>query len=179
MTRRSRFRRGVVPVLLVLMIGIAGCNLGLNETPEDGSSGPEGYTLLFDSNGGTGTIASRRLAEGEVTTLPTDGFTRAGGTLQRWTDDRGTSFDLGASFTMPARDVTMQAAWKLSDFYPGAFAIGNDKAQTFHVDSSGELTAAGTFAGTIDLDPREATEDSFTAAGSADGFFLRLAPEAQ
>ena len=118
MTKRRRSRIRVVLAPLVLMIGVGACNLGLNETPEDESSGAEGYTLRFDSNGGAGTIAPRQLSEGEVTTLPTSGFTRAGGTLLRWTDDEGTPFALGASFTMPARDVTMQATWESSDFYP-------------------------------------------------------------
>jgi len=58
-------------------------------------------------------------------------------------------------------------------------STGTDETLALDINASRELTAAGTFAGSIDLDPREETEDSFTAVGSTDAFFLRLVPEGQ
>ncbi len=77
------------------------------------------YTLSFDENGGEGDIVGvgTSYEEGETFDLPSgDGLKKEGHYFVCWTYD-GNDYEAGASFTMPATDVTFVAKWaaKLPD----------------------------------------------------------------
>ncbi len=70
------------------------------------------YTVSFDANGGAGTapVVADKL-EGEVFTLPANTFTYAGHKFTGWNDGT-TDYAAGASYTMPAANVTFTAQWE-------------------------------------------------------------------
>jgi hypothetical protein len=67
------------------------------------------YTINYDANGGTGSIAAVRKAEGSTVTLATGGVNRSGFELAGWSDGTRTHA-LGATYTIRG-NVTMRAVW--------------------------------------------------------------------
>lgn len=99
----------VLTVLLALSAAIALAACG-GDPSETGTK----YTVTY-ANGAadaTGdTPASQSYEEGETfTLLPADTFTRAGYTFSSWSDGSNT-YEAGATYTMPAHDVTFTAQW--------------------------------------------------------------------
>ena len=85
------------------------------------------YTLTFDYNGGKDNdgFASYPAGAKYKDTISADGMlvwsacTREGYTLTGWNykaDGTGESFDMTKDFTMPAKDVTIYAQWKLNEY---------------------------------------------------------------
>lgn len=69
------------------------------------------YTVSFNANGGTGEIAVVNVTDGESTTLPSSGMTRAGYSLSGWkANNEGDLLEKGASYQVNAV-VTMYAQW--------------------------------------------------------------------
>jgi len=67
------------------------------------------YTLNYDSNGGSGSIAAIRVSTGSTVSLATNGINRSGFELAGWSDGSRT-YNLGASYTIRG-NVTMRAVW--------------------------------------------------------------------
>lgn len=71
------------------------------------------YTVSYNANGGTGSVASQNKVTNIDLTLASEGFTRAGYTLDGWATaaDGAKVYDLGDTYTANA-DVTLYAHWK-------------------------------------------------------------------
>ncbi|MFA5574619.1 MAG: InlB B-repeat-containing protein [Brumimicrobium sp.] len=81
-------------------------------------SGPS-HDVIFDANGGTGTMANQTIAEGGSANLNSNTFTRSGYVFAGWNtnaDGSGTSYADGDNFNMGSADVTLYAQW---DVYVG------------------------------------------------------------
>ncbi|MBR5983803.1 MAG: InlB B-repeat-containing protein [Bacteroidales bacterium] len=88
-------------VSVAVMIAISGCNR------------PETYTVIFNPNGGTGTMESQTFTEGEALALTRNAFTYEGYTFTGWNTVQGGS---GASYTdqqtiTATADMTLYAQW--------------------------------------------------------------------
>ncbi len=95
---------------LVVALGVSAVAVGCG----DPQSEPETYTLAYEK--GTdenGTVPeTKSYAAGETVMLASaDTFTKESYTFTKWLD--GTAeYDAGATFTMPARNVTLKAKWQ-------------------------------------------------------------------
>ena len=90
-------------VTLVGMIVISGCKK------------KETYTVTFNANGGSGTMAAQTFTEDEAQTLTLNAFTYEGHTFASWNtiqDGSGISYTDGQTITATA-DMTLYAQWKI------------------------------------------------------------------
>jgi hypothetical protein len=88
-------------VSVIGMVMMSGCNR------------PETYTVTFNSNGGSGTMAAQTFTEDEAQTLTLNAFTYEGHTFASWNtiqDGSGTSYTDGQTITATA-DMTLYAQW--------------------------------------------------------------------
>ena len=72
------------------------------------------YTLLFNANGGSGSMNSIELEEGKNFTIPSNPFSRTDYEFVGWNtkaDGSGASYDAGESLTLTT-DLTLYAQWK-------------------------------------------------------------------
>lgn len=72
------------------------------------------FTVTYNSNGGTGTIASVTKLYNETITLPSSGFTKSGCKLIGWNtkaDGTGTKYALGRTNYAVTANVTLYAVW--------------------------------------------------------------------
>ncbi|MBP3619139.1 MAG: InlB B-repeat-containing protein [Clostridia bacterium] len=110
---------------------------------------PNSYTLEFNANGGTGTIASQTRTYGETVTLPSSGFSKTGYTFSGWKNEFGTSFSAGQTYSVAdlaglevntnGATITLYAQWTINT-YTLSFSNG------YYYSSSGysvSLTAPG------------------------------------
>ncbi len=97
------------------------------------------FTVTFDSNGGSGTMASQSVTEGSSYTLPACTFTAPSGkTFDKWSIN-GTTYSVGASVKITA-NTTVKATWKSST---------TNYVLTFDSNGgSGSMTARAVTAGT-------------------------------
>lgn len=117
---------------------------------------PISYTVTFDANGGTGSIAKKTVSYGELAELPKTGFIRTGYTFTGWNtkaDGKGTAYTLGQTVTnlssTQGANVTLYAQWKANSYqvkfdlkggegqltdqtvaYDQAFQLPNEKSVT-------------------------------------------------
>jgi uncharacterized repeat protein (TIGR02543 family) len=77
------------------------------------------YTVVFNSNGGSGTVPTAQVIPGSSITLPSgDGLTRNGYIFSGWNtnaDGMGTNYDAGASYTVNNSTTTLYARWIWAD----------------------------------------------------------------
>ncbi len=99
---------------------------------------PISYTVSFDANGGTGSIAKKTVSYGELAELPKTGFSRTGYTFTGWNtkaDGKGTAYTLGQTVTnlssTQGANVTLYAQWKANSYQ----VIFNLNGGTGKVDS--------------------------------------------
>ena len=86
------------------------------------------YDVVFDANGGTGTMANQAIIFGTSANLTANTFTRAGHTFAGWNtaaDGSGTGYADGASFTMNVTGIPLFAQWVL-DISGGGSGSGVD-----------------------------------------------------
>lgn len=105
------------------------------------------YTVTFNSNGGTGTMANQ--TAGVATNLTSNAFTRSGYTFSGWntaSDGSGTSYANNASFPFTA-NTTLFAQWTV--------------ISTPTISSTGSLSSLTTTYGTA------SSNTAFTVSGSA------------
>ena len=103
------------------------------------------YTVQYNSNGGSGTIASDTKTYNVALTLPSSGFTKTGYHMTGWRKDStsGEGYALGGSYTGNA-DATFYAAWTLNEYYVRFNANGGTGSmsnETFTYGQSKALTA--------------------------------------
>ncbi|AGN27104.1 hypothetical protein A3206_04325 [Candidatus Methanomassiliicoccus intestinalis] len=80
-------------------------------------SAPETYSIIFNSNGGTGTISPLSVTYGSDVLLPSEGFTKTGHILAGWntkSDGTGTNYSLGGSMQLIRSNQTLYAVWELA-----------------------------------------------------------------
>lgn len=102
----------VLSVLMAALMAVSLCALAA--CGGDADKAPVKYTVTYDANGGTGTPpAVESYEEGAtVTVKPATTFTRDGFAFTTWND--GTSdIAAGATFEMPAKNVTLKAQWEV------------------------------------------------------------------
>ena len=124
------------------------------------------YTVSFNANGGTGTVASI-VTTGTTVTLPANAFTRSKHRFDRWNtkaDGSGTSYSAGQTITLSA-DITLYAIWvqQVTVTYYKIYAAGNT-SQYPPASNSGPVS------GYLDLKVGNVTVphlgDNFTASGN-------------
>ena len=84
---------------------------------------PISYTVSFDANGGTGSIAKKTVSYGELAELPQTGFSRTGYTFTGWNtkaDGKGTAYTLGQTVTnlssTQGTNVVLYAQWTANSY---------------------------------------------------------------
>ena len=105
------------------------------------------FTVVFDKNGGTGTMASQTFTYNQAQTLTANTFTRTGYTFNGWntkSDGSGNSYTDKQSITLTAAGLTLYAQWK-ANTYTVAFnangGTGTMSNQSFTYGQSQSLTA--------------------------------------
>ena len=81
-----------------------------------GTANPVGYTVSYDANGGSGSVAAQTAAAGGTVTVRANGFTRNDYTFQSWNtraDGTGAAYEPGDALTVSG-DVTLYAQWTYS-----------------------------------------------------------------
>lgn len=115
----------------------------------------EEYVISFDANGGSGTVSPKTKFEDTNLTLPSDGFTRTGYTLDGWatTDDGARAYDLGAAYATN-ETATLYAHWTVNSY-----------TITFDTDGGSEVAAITQNYGTAISAPTDPTKNGCTFAG--------------
>ena len=105
------------------------------------------YTLSFDGNGGTGTMADKTVPAGGYP-LPDNGFTAPSGqTFDKWSID-GKTYAAGAVYTVE-KDTTVIATWK------DVPAPSSGGSSTYKVDVPTDTENA-----TVDVSPKNAAKNA-------------------
>jgi uncharacterized repeat protein (TIGR02543 family) len=76
---------------------------------------PNKYTVTYDSNGGSGSIAADTVYYGSSYTTKSNSFERTGYTFNGWntkSDGKGTSYSAGGSISNISANITLYAQWK-------------------------------------------------------------------
>lgn len=74
------------------------------------------YDVIFNNNGGTGTMANETQNYNTTAALTTNTFTRTGYNFSGWNtaaNGSGTAYADGANFTWPANNTTLYAQWSV------------------------------------------------------------------
>lgn len=77
------------------------------------------YTVTFNGNDGIGSEDDIEKNFGETVTVPAYEFTKTGHTQTGWNtaaDGTGTPYSAGATFPMPAEDMTLYAIWTINQY---------------------------------------------------------------
>ena len=104
------------------------------------------YTISYDLNGGTGTIASQTKIEGEDLTLTTSEPTRTGYTFQNWNteaDGSGTTYEPGDSYTTDEA-LTLYSQWTANQYAITYKDQGNVAFSGTHADGHPTTHTYGT-----------------------------------
>ena len=128
---------------------------------------PTTYTVTYNLGGGTGTLPTQAAttAGGTFTLASADGITKDGHTFAGWNDGT-TTYAAGATYTMPASDVTLTAQWTPETYYINYYeAVGevNDKSGLNKISIVGAPTSY-TILDAVEL-PALPAKDGYTATG--------------
>ena len=120
---------------------------------------PENYTLRFHANGGSGSMSSITVTEGQSTRLPNNTFTRDGYAFTGWntkTDGSGTNYGDGAYATFYGNS-TLYAQWQ-------KYA---DPVITFDKNDGSSTTVTQTvpYGSSATLNPNSFTRTGYTFTG--------------
>ncbi len=102
--------------------------------------GKKAFQLTFDVNGGTQTVASQMICNGDSISLPI--AEREGYLLAGWEDSKGNLYT--EEFVMPIGDTTLTARWKEKKAY--AIYIAEDTSLRF-IQSADEVTPGSIYKG--------------------------------
>ncbi len=120
------------------------------------------YTVTFNANGGSGTMAAQSIVSGTSAALTTNAFTRTGYNFSSWNtlaNGTGTSYSNGASFTMGAANATLYAQWSTNPSYTITFNANG---------GSGTMNAQSIVSGmSAALNSNTFTRSGYTFAGWA------------
>ncbi len=92
-----------VIISILVILSISGCNK------------PKIYTVTFDANGGTGTMAPQTFTEGEVQALTRNSFANSGYSFAGWnTFASGIGMNYSdEQIIIAVEDMTLYAQWEL------------------------------------------------------------------
>ncbi|MBR4325280.1 MAG: InlB B-repeat-containing protein, partial [Bacteroidales bacterium] len=98
----------LMTAMLLMMVTFSSCG---DDGDDDSTSQVAEYTIKYDPNGGTGTIANTTYKAGDKVNISDgSGFTRDGYVFQGWSSTpEGTSFDVN---DIVGKNVTLYAVWK-------------------------------------------------------------------
>ena len=123
------------------------------------SSKPTTYTVTFNANGGSGTMAAQTFTAGEGIMLNANSFTRSGYTFNGWNtvaNGSGTSYADRASVS-PGANLTLYAQWTPKPIYTVTFNANG---------GSGTMAPQTVTAGdTITLNANSFTRSGYTFSG--------------
>jgi uncharacterized protein YjdB len=143
----------------------------------DGSGGAGlyiAYTLSFDANGGTGTMATQQIPGGAETTLTKNAFTREQYSFNGWNtkeDGSGTSYDDEASATFTA-DTTLYAQW--TAIKVTGVTLGEPDLSVM-IGATGTLTATVSPDNALNKDVTWSSDDESIATVDASGVVTGVA----
>ncbi|EHQ88486.1 InlB B-repeat-containing protein [Desulfosporosinus youngiae] len=127
---------------------------------------PNTYTVTFIGGAGAIGVAPTKTVTtaASIVVLPTNPFTKAGYTFAGWNDGT-TTYDAGATYTMPANDVTFTAQWTADapDTYTVTFIGGAGATGVAPIQA-----ATGAY-GTFSLPANTFAKTGYTFAGWSDG----------
>ena len=143
MKRKNYFK--TFSVFFMLMLLSIGCQ------PESGSESEPAkktFTIIFNSNGGSGEMKSQTAEEGAEITLTANAFTREGYTFTGWNtaaDGKGTPYSDKAKLTL-TENLTLYAQWSeiVKVFYTVKFDANGGEGEMKEVtaESGSEVTVA-------------------------------------
>ncbi|MBO7202211.1 MAG: InlB B-repeat-containing protein, partial [Paludibacteraceae bacterium] len=90
------------------------------------------YTITFNANGGSGTMANQTVYENMATTINANAFTRSGYAFQGWATSSGSStvtYTNKASITL-TKNITLYAVWKEAQTYTVTFNANGGSCST-------------------------------------------------
>lgn len=103
----------IASLTTLLVIALISCT-SCKKDPITPAPQPTSYTISFNANGGTGTVASQTANSGAVITLPTAAaLTYTDNNFVSWNtavDGSGTSYTAGSTYTVTS-NVTLYAKW--------------------------------------------------------------------
>ena len=128
---------------------------------------PTTYTVTYNLGGGTGTLPTQAAttAGSTFTLASADGITKDGYDFAGWNDGT-TTYEEGATYTMPASNVTLTAQWtpeKYNILYYEAVGEVNDKSGLKEISIVGAPTSY-TILDAVTL-PALPAKDGYTATG--------------
>lgn len=133
-------------------IDIAGGGATTINVSLDADVTPVPYDVIFDANGGTGTMANQSIVSGATESLNVNTFTNGTNIFDGWSTSVGGPVDYldGASYTMGTADVTLYAQWSV---YTGpCFSMnGPDFSNTTGYTTGGDNDGGGSPTSTIRL----------------------------
>lgn len=127
------------------------------------------YDVVFDANGGSGSMANQTITFDTSANLTTNSFTRTGYSFAGWNtgaNGAGDSYADGANFTMGSADVTLYAQWDYE-----AITISNSSGSVTEVNYSGADSAYGMTGRTVQLIDNNENVIASGTTGSADFSF--------
>ena len=103
------------------------------------------YTVTYDLNGGTGTTPTQAdvAAGGTFTLAASSGFSKAEYSFAGWNDGT-TTYNAGATYTMPAKAVTLKAQWTALPKYTVTWEVNGDQSVTTQVTEGSKPTFPAT-----------------------------------
>ena len=113
------------------------------------------YTVSYNANGGSGSVASQTKWQGTNLTLASSGFTKTGYTLDGWATSSSSAkvYDLGGTYTANA-GATLYAHWSINSY-----------TITFNTNGGSAIAAITQNYGTSITAPANPTKDGYTFAG--------------
>lgn len=110
------------------------------------------WTVSYNANGGSGTVANQTKYYGTALTLRSSGYTKDGFTLSKWTlnSTSGTEYDLGGTYTTNAAAV-FYAKWSANSYTVSFNANGGSGSQSSMTKTGGvalTLPSSTTFTNT-------------------------------
>ena len=145
----------VVLAALAVVLVLGGCNSPTSGSSGGGSSSTVTYTITYNANGGTGTMATQMADASSAITLTANSFTRTGYTFSGWaTSASGTVvYADQASINVGTSDVTLYAVW--SNQTGGTTTVTQPSVNTVTISGSTTLsfgqtyTYTSTYTGTV------------------------------
>ncbi len=124
------------------------------------------YTVTFNANGGSGTMADQTVAEGATVTLTGNTFTRSGYAFAGWatTSSSGSvEYADGETFTMGTADLPLYAVWKQE--YTVTYNANGATGGSVPSAVTGYLITASNNSGSVVKIPEAGTAEAFKFAG--------------
>ena len=127
-------------VLLAAMLFVS-CDNNSSEPKKEDSPTTSTYTVTFDVNGGTGTVADKTTGTDGKVSEPETAPKRTNAVFLYWSKDKSTEFNFDTALT---EDTTLYAVWKtefeVGDTGPAGgkiFYVADTKQSSDYVDSTG------------------------------------------